>query len=629
MSIQKEDPKGFAVTDSGFYLALIEGVYYSKDGKASWVVLKDGMEVEKVRALAAVRNTVFAGTDSGLYRLNAEAWELVSVGSVDKHSEKPIIHAVAASKHRLYVAAGREVTTGFGAQFKSIITGEDWWSLYRSTDLGETWYDIDPRERTENERKPKGGFSMQFPVRSKDSTPIDFTYSNIKIITAEGRVMLADSRELFHSVNAGETWTSLDLKDKSPGVNTVAPPIVMLDANTFYIGTQSGVHRTTDAGKSWDQLNTGLAGTTVIHLFLLSGKLHAGTMNGLVTSKDGGESWIPLSKGVGDKAIKMAEFGGNLYAKDINDMAPQILRLSIPDSKFTHISGMPILFQKGDPVDLAALMEQESTKILSGALKDTGKLDPENGKVPNLEDIDLEQLNQLNEKMGEVMQENVATLMMPAFGNFAVSGDTYYMEYGQKLFRWKPGMTEWHNTGLVDSADSVVTTMLSKPFDYSGGTSVIANMMDSMGFKIAVSGSAVYVGKRDGRLSQSFDEGETWNDVTQTLPFSFAAFNVITFAGPTVYVATDKGVVYSNDGATWHATTDGEGEPVIAEKLTVAGTTVYGIVGQHVYQLKEDSDTWKRVTPEIPDSVLSFAIDGNVLYVGTLSSGVLRFTLDE
>ncbi len=621
-------PRGFAVTDAGFYLALINGVYHSKDGKTSWVMLKDGMEVEKVRALAAVENTVFAGTDSGLYRLNGEKWELLTVGPADKPEQKLTIHALAAEAHRLYVAAGREVTTGFGAQFKSIITGEDWWSLYRSTDLGETWYDIDPRERTENERKPKGGFSMQFPVRSKDSEPIDFTYSNIKIITAEGRVMLADSRELFYSVNAGETWTAVDLKNRF-ATDKIAPPIVMLDAKTFYRGTQSGLLRTTDAGESWREFNTGLAGTTVMHLFVLSGKLHAGTMDGFVTSTDGGESWVPLPKGIGDNAIKVAEFGGNLYAKDINDMSPQILRLSIPDGKFTHISGMPVLFQKGDPVDLTALMEQESNKILSEALKDAGELDPENGKVPNLEDIDLEQLNQLNEKMGEVMQENVATFMMPAFGNFAVSGDTYYMEYGQKLFRWKPGMTEWHDTGLVDSAENVFATMFSTPFDYSGGISTITNMMDSMGFKIAVSGNTVYVAKRDGHLSQSFDEGETWNDVTRNLPFSFAEFNAIAFAGPTVYVATDKGVAYSSDGATWHTATDVEGEQIVTEKLTVAGTTVYGIVGQHVYQLKENSDTWKRVTPEIPDSVLSFAVDGNALYVGTFSSGVLRFVLDE
>ncbi len=625
----KGGSRGFAVTDSGFYLALMEGVYYSKDGKTSWVVLKDGMEAEKIRALAAVENTVFVGTDAGLYRFNTETWERVSVGPIDKHGEKPMIHAVAASKHRLYVAAGREVTTGIGAQFKSIITGDDWWSLYRSTDFGDTWYDIDPRERMENEREPKGGFSIQFPVRAKDSTPIDFTYSSIKIITAAGRVMLADSRELFYSVNAGETWTSLDLKDRSPGVNNIAPPIVMLDTNTFYRGSQSGVYRTNDAGKSWDQFNTGLAGAMVRHLFALNSKLYAFTVDGFVTSTDGGESWVPLSNGIGTNASKVAEFDGNLYAKGMNDMTPQIHRFSTQDGKFTHIPNMPILFEKGNAVDLTALMQQESNKVLSGALKDADKLDLENGQVPNLEDIDLEQLDKLSDEMGKVIQDQAATAMMPIFGGFAVSGETYYMEYGQKLFRWKPGMTGWHNTGLVDSAENVLATMFSAPFDYSGGISTLTNMMDAMGFKIAVLGDTVYVATRDGHLSQSFDAGNSWYDVTANLPFPITVFNAITFAGSTVYVATDKGVAYSSDGINWHSATDAEGSSLVIEKFAVEGTTVYGTTGQHVYQLKEDSGTWKQVTPEIPDSVLSFAVDGNVLYVGTSSSGVLRFRLDE
>ena len=110
--------RGLVVTDSGFYLALTEGVYYSKDGKASWVALKEGMAAEKIRALVAVENTVFAGTDSGLYRLNAERWKLLPVGPADKHGEKPVIHALAAAKHRLYVAAGEESTNQIGTQIK-------------------------------------------------------------------------------------------------------------------------------------------------------------------------------------------------------------------------------------------------------------------------------------------------------------------------------------------------------------------------------------------------------------------------------------------------------------------------------------------------------------------------------
>ncbi|MYA72434.1 sigma-70 family RNA polymerase sigma factor [Candidatus Poribacteria bacterium] len=628
-------PRGFAVTDAGFYLALINGVYHSKDGKTSWVVLKDGMEAEKIRALAAVENTVFAGTSSGLYRLNAEKWELLTVGPADKPEQKLTIHALAAEAHRLYVAAGWELTNQIGDR-KTIMTGPNWWSLYRSTDLGDTWYAIDPRKKLDNEREPKGGVQIQFPLDGKNSTQMDWTYANFRIITTKGRVMVADSQELFYSVNAGETWTAVDLKNRAT-TDKIAPPIVMFDANTFYRGTQSGLLRTTDAGKSWREFNTGLAGATVMDLFAINGKLYAGSMNGFVTSTDGGESWItpaidgPDKPGASGMPI-METFNNTLYVKSMVGMAPQILRLSIADEKMIPIPGIPMVFEKPVPEQQVLNNDQENqleakrVKSFTDALEDIGKQDLENGKVPNLEDIDLEQFN---ETINKPFAGAFADAMVPMFGNFAVSGETYYVEYKQKLFRWKPGETEWYNTGLVDSAQNIFATMLSKPFDYSGGASAIANMMDSMGFKIAVSGNTVYVARRDGHLSQSFDEGETWNDVTQEIPFSFTEFNAITFAGSTFYVATDKGVAHSSNGANWRAATDTEGNPLVVEKFAVEGATVYGTVGQYVYQLKENSDMWKQVTPEIPDSVLSFVVDSNTLYVGTSSSGVLRFMIEE
>ncbi len=630
-------PRGFAVTDAGFYLALMNGVYHSKDGKTSWVVLKNGMKTGKIRALVAVENTVFAGTSSGLYRLNAEKWELLTVGPADKPEQKLTIHALASEAHRLYVAAGWELTNQIGDR-KTIMTGANWWSLYRSTDLGDTWYAIDPRKKLENEREAKGGVRFQFPLDGKNSTQMDWTYANFRIITTKGRVMVADSQELFYSVNAGETWTTVDLKNRM-ATDQIAPPIVMLDANTFYRGTQSGLLRTTDAGESWREFNTGLAGTTVMKLFAINGKLYALSMNGFVTSTDGGESWIPFADDSpgpdrsGTSFMSVMEiFNRTLYVKDMVGMAPQILRFSIADEKMIPIPGIPMIFEKPAPEqqvlnnDLANQLEEKNGKAFVDSLTELGKQDLENGKVPNLEGIDLEQLN---ETINKPFAGAFADAMAPMFGNFAISGETYYVEYKQKLFRWKPGETEWYNTGLVDSAENIFATMFSKPFDYSGGASAIANMMDSMGFKIAVSGETIYVARRDGHLSQSFDEGETWNDVTQEIPFSFAEFNAITFAGPTIYVATDKGVVYSSGGATWHAATDAEGNPLVVKKFAVEGTTVYGTTGQYVYQLKKDSDTWKQVTPEIPDSLLSFVVDSNTIYVGTSSSGVLRFTLDE
>ena len=636
----KGAPRGFAVTDAGFYIAFMEDIFFSEDGKTSWVSLKDDLDADKIRALVAVENTIFVGTDTGLYRRTAETWKQLFVGPADKQGANLTIHALAASEHRLYVAAGWEFTNQIGEQYKTIMTGDNWWSLYRSTDLGDTWFTIDPRKKTENEREDKGGFSIQFLLPEANSNPVDFTYGNIKIITNRAKVMVAEPKELFYSVNAGETWTALDIKGMSTVETNIAPPIVMLDANTFYIGTQTGASRTDDAGKSWKAFNTGLADTAVMKLFALNGKLYAMSMNGFDTSTDGGESWTPFNVDNANKAGTsfmppvFGIFNNTFYLKamDMVMMEPRIEHLSIADNKIISIP-VPKIFekvvpQKAQPLnnDLTDQINRKSDKVVLDALKDAAKQDLESGKAPNPEDIDFEQIN---EGMNKAFVEAAMSAIAPALGTFAVSGETYYVEYKQKLFKWKPGMTEWHNTGLVDSGENVFESLMSKPFDYSAGFSAMTNIFDDMGFKIVVSGETVYVGKRDGHLAQSFDEGDTWKDVTSDLPFPFEAFNALTFAGATIYVATDSGVAYSSDGTDWRVATDAERSPLVIEKFSVQGTTVYGIVGRRLYQLKEGSDTWKQVTPEIPDDVLSFAVDGNVLYVGTAGTGVLRFTLDE
>ena len=635
---------GFVVADSGFYLALTGGVYYSKDGKTSWVALKDGIGFTKVRALAIVENTVFAGTNSGLYRLNADQWELLAVGATDLHGEKPVIHALAASKHRLYVAAGREVKRGVGALFRSRKTDDNWWSLYRSTDKGESWYPIDPRERQEREagRQQRGQAGFRLP--GSDNIP------SVKIFATKAGVMVTNADgEFFYSTNTGETWTTLEKDGSGAGI---APTLLIADTNIFYKSGPSGILRTTDSGESWHPFNTGFVSTPVTTLIAVQDRLYANSVNNkYVTSTDSGESWTLLPRI--DDSVSIAAFDDNVYVKKGNNMNSRspLLRLSTEDNGLELIPEMPA-FEGGNSGNKVQAEIDVPEEIMIPALREVLQESFPDKVEQNIDDLDLEQLtemlkgidihrDQLNEKLTEklnsnpdfarlmneafnkAVEEQFSTGMPSFFGSFAVSGETYYVEYGQKLFRWEPDMTEWDDTGLIDETEAVF------PFDYSVEASTSINVRDSIGFKIAVSGSTVYVGKRDGHLYQSFDEGETWNDVTQKLPFSWTAFNALTFTGRTVYVATDKGVAHSSDGAHWQAATDTEGEQLVMERLAAEGITVYGTTGQYVYQLKEGSDTWEQVTPEIPDTVLSFAVDNNTLYVGTSSSGVLRFTLDE
>ena len=485
----------------------------------------------------------------------------------------------------------------------------------------------------------RGQSSIGFPVPGADNIP------RVKIFATGARVMVTDANgEFFYSTNTGETWTTLEKDGSGSGI---APPLLIVDTNIFYKGGPSGILCTTDGGESWHPFNAGFVSTPVTTLIAVKDRLYANSVNNrYVTSTDGGESWTLLPKDI-DGGVFIAAFDDSVYVKRGNNMnlRSPLLRLSTEDNSLKFIPGMPAFEgdNSGNKVQAAIdVPEEMMIKALQEAFPDKVK--------QNIEDIDLEQVAEMlkgidpdqlsdrvieklednpdfarlkNEAFNKAFQEQVSTGMPPFFGSFAVSDETYYVEYGQKLFRWEPEMTEWDDTGLIDETEFVF------PLDYSAEASTSMNALDSIGFKIAVSGSTVYVGKRDGHLSQSFDMGETWNNVTADLPFPITEFKAIAFVGLTVYVGTDSGVAYSSDGVNWHATTDAEGETLVMKRFAIEGTTVYGTTGQYVYQLKENASTWKQVTPEIPDSVLSFAVDSNTLYVGTSSSGVIRFALEE
>ena len=195
-------------------------------------------------------------------------------------------------------------------------------------------------------------------------------------------------------------------------------------------------------------------------------------------------------------------------------------------------------------------------------------------------------------------------------GGFAVSGETFYVEYLRRLFKWKPGDPEWTDTGLID---------LNKKPAWGQG---------DYGFKLAASGETVYVGKRNGNLFQSFDGGNSWRDITLILPLRFGHFKEIVFAGSTVYVATDTGVLASQNGEHWRVLTDGMGRCPVIERFAVDSTTVYGAGDAAIYRLG-NRGKWEQVSPSVPGKVISLAINNNRLYVVASRRGLFHISLDE
>ena len=579
------------LTEQAFYAAFEDGIFRSKDAGKTWEAINDGLIIEDrgigtIRSIVSIQNTLFAGTNNGLYHLSADSWQ---------HVEFPVsvgrIRSVASTEEKLYVAAEmrdtdpRKVSRGLQRA----------WSIFRSTDLGNSWTDITPT----NAWPPKG------------------RPPSVKLVAA-GDTLLAMERGMVRSTDSGNTWLSPQLPGTSPSMSADDVAIAVNESVFYAGGWRDGLHRTTNAGKSWDIVNitadTGQIGNLIAYREKNKGDNMAPVLYAryeeekVVKTTDSGASWqdvqieIPMTapRREGVPAIThIVASGSKIYAKGGDSLGKGktwIYRVSTDSNSLVPIQGMPIF----DGLELTFRMREIRRNR------------------PNLSDAVL--IEQLQEKYSGATeffrqlvkwnprQPDIYTQLGFRKGAFAVSGDTFYMEYNYKLLRWKPGDTEWYDTEQEETIE------LSPDLAFRE-------------LKLAASGNTLYVGKRDGHLVVSFDKGTNWIDFTPSLPFSVKIFHDIVFVGSTVYVATDAGVAASKDGKQWDAITDAAGTPLIIRRLAVDGTKVYGVSKSGVYRL--ENNTWKEVVSEIPNRVTSFVVDGNVLYVGTQDSGMLHFNLDE
>ena len=539
---------------TAMYLAIWEkGIFRSTDTGKQWTPLNNGLTDRKNYKLTAVGNTVFAGTDKGLYRLNSDAWEQVSVDTSRS------VLALEVSGDDLYVGTGREV------EMHMRVDDSRKGKIFRSSDLGESWIEITPRDE-------RGRFMA-------------LTGINISVI---GETILVRGIKLFSSTDGGRIWMDL-------GTEINYTTFVARDENTFYKTGIYGMHRTIDGGESWHPFMDGMVGTNILDLVALNDRLYVHTGKGIAESVDNGESWatVPietsayiaslLAKGLPNgnfyKHSKLVTAGDVLYGIAADDDNLRITHLPVNDNMLVPVEGVPAFdAEKLSPAVLREIGEAEGIYASDGREKEEGLA------------YELQ------------IAENDTRA-----GAFAISGDIFYVEYRRKLFKWKPGNPEWINTGLIDTGKR-------------------ADDGSKDGFKLAASAETVYVGKRDGKLFQSFDGGDSWRDITSSLPLHFTQFKEIVFADSTVYVATDRGVLVSRTGAHWRVLTDGAGERIVVDRFAVDATGVYAAGNTGVYRLKDHGQS-EQISPNVPDKVLSLVVNNNRLYIATKHHGMLYIPL--
>ena len=568
-------------------LALLDkGVFRSTDAGKQWTPINNGLTSKRIYTMAAVENTVFAGTNRGLYRLNSGVWEQLHIGTTKA------IYALEVFEKNLYVSAGpdlfiqksrlqtpptKEIASDDNARLNSI---------YHSTDVGTSWTDITPKDKSVLIRTPTG---------------IRFLPLN-KVFLTQSAVGIGVTNPSY--TDGGQTWTNFESDLSSFTLNK--QPLVAVDEQTFYRTGIFGVHRTTDGGNSWHPFTNGMAGTITLDLVLFNDRLYAHTSEGIFQSTNAGVSWESVYESLYSSFFafsKLKIVDNVLYVIMDEGANLRVLRLSADGNTLIPVESVP-------DFDGEALVMEFWTEA------------------------HFEELKQASLAAGRQVIKNVpASLYLldvyGGVGGFAVSDETFYIEFLGRLFKWKSGDPEWTNTGLVDIGKRSDTGL-------------------NKGFKLAVSAETVYVGKRKGNLFQSFDGGDSWRDVTSNLPLRFSSFKEIIFVGSTVYVATDKGVLASQAGTHWRVITDKVGASIVIDKFAVDGTTVYGIGDTGVYRL-DTRRKWHKISPSAPkkgvslgaenntwefdphttDKVVSLVAKNDRLYIATFQLGVFHISIED
>ena len=580
-------PMPLAERGNTLYTVSVKALLSSTDRGETWNALGSrpkgkamGLIITDHAFYLAVKNGIYQSTDSG------KQWTPLNDGfTFDEESTAEEIAAVTSIKNSVFVLTNRglyRLNSGTWEKLpiKTRIAFEDFDSLVVSGNNLYVAVSLDRlRMKKENPKsttsgKTKCGIFLSTDLGNSwiDITPINRppfmeVTTGIKLLNAGETLLALSASNGIRSRDGGLTW--IDLGEIA--YTATYMPAVGINENTFYIGKYR-IHRTTDGGGSWHPFMKGTIGTGMRSLVAFKNRLYALNNRKIVKSTDGGELWTPVNLISGRRPPREPDFPYQRLV--VADGIPYGVFLEGKERTFSisRINNLHIFRLSADG---------DTLRSIRG--------------LPALEfDGDHYSKDIL---AGEV-----------TLGELAVSHDTFYIEYRRELFKCKPGAQKWTSTGLIDRGKQPPN--------------------NRKGFQLAVSGETVYVGKRDGKLYQSLDSGNNWRDITPNLPFSFNHFREIIFAGSTVYVATNKGVLTSQTGEHWRVLTDTEGEHLIITSLAVDGTTVYGVCNAGAYHLDND-DKWKKVSSAVPDGIRELVFGNDKLYIITNQRGIFHVSLPE
>ena len=412
---------------------------------------------------------------------------------------------------------------------------------------------------------------------------------------------------VFRSTNHGTSWTRVN----SGLTHTYVLALAVSDTNIFAGTLGGGVFQSTNNGTSWTAINSGLTDSNVYSLAVERTSVFAGTWGGGVFhSYNNGKSWIAASSGLTDGYVHaFAVSGTTLFAGTWHG---GVFRSTDRGTNWTAVnSGL-------SPSPIYALFVRD-TNLYAGTYYGHGVfLSTNNGTnwtQAALSDADVSAIAGLGADLfvGAIRPDfSLWGVYRSTDGGtnwtiildylevtaIAVSGTELFAgSNGRGVFRSTDGGTSWTpvNVGLTNPVDAVSIVGL---------------------------GTDLFAGDPGGGVFISTDSGTSWNLTSSGLP-SLGVWS-LAVSGTNLFAGTDGGVFLSTDGGTSWTDAGLTGSRILA--LAVSGSNIVaGTNDWNVHVSTDNGASWSH--SGVPfDFVTSIAISGTNLFTAGYGGGVFLST---
>jgi photosystem II stability/assembly factor-like uncharacterized protein len=246
------------------------GVFFSPDAGRTWKQMSEGLDGRDVFVLRqAADNTLFAGTDRGLFRRKTgdPAWLPLAPVPEPKEESEPGKKKMPAKPA---VASGLE-----GRVADLELAPSQWFAitatgLLASRDEGKTW-------------------------TKQELSGIKFMHS---LAVADRTVVVAGSNAITVSVNGGESWLAPRPLPPDVVINSIS--FDPSGAGTIWAAARDGVYRSTDLGDTWKRVTSlRLANVVEIQVDQENQRVLAtgAASTNVYESLDNGRTWSPVNSG--------------------------------------------------------------------------------------------------------------------------------------------------------------------------------------------------------------------------------------------------------------------------------------------------------------------------------------------